>query len=127
MQILSGGPMMGVASADASFPVVKGTSGVLFLTKKEIHIGEEELCLGCGKCIPPCPMRLSPVMMVRSLKANDYDAAVKFGLKDCIECGSCAYVCPAHVRLVHRFKLGKSVVKARAAKKNAAGKAAGGK
>ena len=72
-------------------------------------------------------MRLSPVMMARSLKANDYDAAVKFGLMDCIECGSCAYVCPARVRLVYRFKLGKGVVKARAAKKNAAGKAAGGK
>ena len=127
VQIVSGGPMMGVASADTAFPVVKGTSGVLFLTKKEIHIGEEESCIGCGRCISPCPMRLMPVMMARSLKANDYDAAVKFGLMDCIECGSCAYVCPAHVRLVHRFKLGKSVVKARAAKKNAAGKAAGGK
>ena len=72
-------------------------------------------------------MHLTPVMMVRSLKAENYDEAIKFGLMDCIECGSCSYVCPANVRLVQRFRLGKSIVKdqmAEAKAKAAAEKAA---
>ena len=56
-------------------------------------------------------MHLTPVMMVRSLKADNFDEAKKFGLMDCIECGCCSYVCPANVRLVQRFRLGKSVIR----------------
>ena len=29
------------------------------------------------------------------------------GLKDCIGCGSCSYVCPAHIPLVHYFNYAK--------------------
>lgn len=65
-------------------------------------------------------MHLTPVMMVRSLKANNFDEAKKFGLMDCIECGCCSYVCPANVRLVQRFRLGKSVIRQQMADKKAA-------
>src|SRR5574344_1250589 len=114
-KIISGGPMMGYAMTNAMFPVVKGTSGGIFLTKKETFTDEESPCLGCGACVHVCPMNLTPVMMARTIRANDIEQAKKFGLMDCIECGSCAYVCPAHVRLVQRFRYGKSVVRARAA------------
>jgi electron transport complex protein RnfC len=55
---------------------------------------------------------------------------------DCIECGCCAFVCPAKVNLIQRIRLGKGLVrqkmaeeKAKAAAKAAAEKAAseGGK
>ena len=39
---------------------------------------------------------------------------------DCIECGACSYVCPARVRLVQRFRVGKiglRAIKADQAKK----------
>jgi electron transport complex protein RnfC len=29
------------------------------------------------------------------------------GILDCIECGSCSYVCPSKINLVHFMKLGK--------------------
>jgi electron transport complex protein RnfC len=35
------------------------------------------------------------------------DEAVRAGLVDCIECGSCSYVCPARIKLVQRFRVGK--------------------
>jgi len=131
-KIISGGPMMGFAMTNAMFPIVKGTSGITFLTKKETYITDESPCIGCGSCVKACPMHLTPVMMVRSLKAENYDEAIKFGLMDCIECGSCSYVCPANVRLVQRFRLGKSIVRdqmAEAKAKAAAGgaEASGGK
>lgn len=110
-KILSGGPMMGFACANANFPVVKNTSGVTFLTDKETDTSNEGQCIGCGRCIGVCPMRLTPVMIVRELKADNIEGAKKYGLMDCIECGSCAYTCPANVKFVQRFRLGKGIVR----------------
>ncbi|MDR1786114.1 MAG: RnfABCDGE type electron transport complex subunit C, partial [Spirochaetaceae bacterium] len=107
-KIIAGGPMMGFAMASADFPVVKNTSGVLFLTEAETKAFEEGPCLGCARCAGACPMRLTPVMIHRCLGAGQLERANKFGLLDCIECGSCAYVCPAHIKLVQRFKVGKA-------------------
>lgn len=108
VKIISGGPMMGFAMTSSDFPIVKGTSGVTFLTKDETFLTDEDPCIGCGSCINACPLHLSPVLMVREMDAGKYKKARSFGLMDCIECGCCAYVCPANVRLVQRFRLGKS-------------------
>jgi electron transport complex protein RnfC len=45
--------------------------------------------------------------MNNALEADDLDEAVKTGLLDCIECGSCAYMCPARIKLTQRFRAGK--------------------
>ncbi len=111
VKILSGGPMMGFSCANANFPVVKNTSGVLFLTAKEADLNQEGTCIGCGRCVKVCPIRLTPVMMVRELKADNIDSAKKYGLMDCIECGCCSYVCPGNVKLVQRFRMGKQTVR----------------
>ena len=46
------------------------------------------------------------------------DELSRRNVNDCIECGSCAYICPARIPLVQSFKNGKAKVKAAAAKKN---------
>lgn len=134
VKIISGGPMMGFAMASADFPVAKGTSGVTFLTEKETFLEEESQCISCGSCVAKCAMRLSPALIVRELKAGNIEKAKSFGLMDCIECGCCAFVCPAKVNLIQRIRLGKGIVrqkmaeeKAKAAAKAAAEKAEGGK
>ncbi len=134
VKIISGGPMMGFAMVSADFPVAKGTSGVTFLTKKETFLEEESQCISCGSCVGKCAMRLSPALIVRELKAGNIEKAKSFGLMDCIECGCCAFVCPAKVNLIQRIRLGKGIVrqmmaeeKAKAAAKAAAEKAEGGK
>ncbi len=131
VKIISGGPMMGFAMASADFPVAKGTSGVTFLTEKETFLEEESQCISCGSCVAKCAMRLSPALIVRELKAGNLEKAKSFGLMDCIECGCCAFVCPAKVNLIQRIRLGKGIVrqkiaeeKAKAAAKAAAEKAA---
>ncbi len=126
VKILSGGPMMGFSMQSAQFPVQKGTSGVLFLTADEIDTAETSPCISCARCVKACPMQLTPVMIVKSIKADDLEAAKKYGLMDCIECGSCAYVCPATVRLVQTFRLGKNLERGRIAAEKAKAAAAGG-
>lgn len=133
VKIISGGPMMGFAMMSADFPVAKGTSGVTFLTEKETFLEEESPCISCGSCVAKCAMRLSPALIVRELKAGNLEKAKSFGLMDCIECGCCAFVCPAKVNLIQRIRLGKGLVrqkmaeeKAKAAAKANAEKAEGG-
>ena len=127
VKIISGGPMMGFAMVSADFPVAKGTSGVTFLTEKETFLEEESQCISCGSCVAKCAMRLSPALIVRELKAGNIEKAKSFGLMDCIECGCCAFVCPAKVNLIQRIRLGKGLVRQKMAeeKAKAAAKAAG--
>jgi electron transport complex protein RnfC len=42
--------------------------------------------------------------MATRIRANQLEAAVDLGLKDCISCGSCSYICPSNIPLVHYFK-----------------------
>ena len=43
---------------------------------------------------------------------------------DCIECGSCNYICPARLHLVQSFRVTKGELRALAAKEKAAKEAA---
>ncbi len=119
MKIISGGPMMGFAMKNADFPIQKNTSGVLFLTKEEISLEEESPCIGCAKCVDVCSCNLAPVLIVRALKSGNLEEAVRCGLMDCVECGTCAYTCPARIKLVQRFKVGKQILREEKQKKEA--------
>ena len=106
-KIIYGGPMMGFALPSLSVPIQKNTSGILLLSEKEVFVHEEEACIRCARCIRNCACRLSPVVMNNALIAGDYDEAVAAGLLDCVECGTCSYVCPSRIKLVQRFREGK--------------------
>jgi len=112
-RVVAGGPMMGPAVPSYAFPVQKNTSGVLLMDKKEADHFEEKPCIRCGRCIRACSCRLSPALLNEALNAGDLDAADEIGLLDCVECGTCSYVCPAHIQLVQRFRVGKQLLRAK--------------
>jgi electron transport complex protein RnfC len=118
-KILSGGPMMGFSVMNANFPVAKNTSGVLFMRQEELCLEEETPCINCGKCVEVCSCRLYPVLISKSLKAGDMKAAVKYGLMDCVDCGTCQYSCPANIKLVQRIRTGKGIFRAELAAERA--------
>jgi electron transport complex protein RnfC len=112
-KVIFGGPMMGFAVPSLDIPIQKNTSGIILMTREETIAEQEGPCVSCSRCVSKCPLNLSPVIMNNSLEAEDFDYAVKAGLKDCMECGSCTYVCPARIKLVQRFRIGKQRLRMR--------------
>lgn len=107
-KVVMGGPMMGIAQFTLDVPVIKGTSGLLALTKAETNSCKAKACIVCGKCVDVCPMSLEPLMFVRLAKAEQWEELNKYNLMDCIECGCCSYICPANRPLTEAIKIGKS-------------------
>jgi len=106
-RLVLGGPMMGQQFTHTGVPVVKGTSGVLALTPAEIGQEVPSPCIRCSTCVRACPVGLLPLEMAAHIRTANLAGAVNLGLKDCIACGSCSYVCPAHIPLVHYFNYAK--------------------
>lgn len=107
VKILMGGPMMGIAQHTTDVPVVKGTSGILALARKDIRVVESQTCIRCGSCVNACPMFLLPSALGILCESHRFEEARDLGLLDCVECGCCTYVCPAGRPMVHMFKFGK--------------------
>jgi electron transport complex protein RnfC len=112
-KILFGGPMMGTSVPTLEIPIQKNTSGIILMTQEETAAYAESACIRCSRCIRTCACGLSPVLMNIALNTDDLDEAVRAGLMDCIECGSCAYNCPARIKLTQRFRVGKQLIRAR--------------
>lgn len=119
-QLLMGGPMMGMVLPNAQAPIIKGATGVLALSRHEVPRADASPCIRCARCVDACPMGLMPLEMAAHARADSFEGADDYGLKDCILCGSCAYVCPSHIPLVHYFQyaLGEQDARRSAEKKN---------
>ena len=112
-RLVLGGPMMGTQLTGLEVPIVKGSGGLLALTRAEVEANKPGPCIRCSTCVRACPMGLLPLEMAARIRAGDPAGAVDWGLKDCIACGSCSYVCPSHIPLVHYFNHAKGDLAAR--------------
>ena len=106
-KVVMGGPMMGVSLFDVDVPVIKATSGVLALRDDVPSLIDSEACLRCGKCVKACPMFLLPNVLKIAAKNDDFEALEKLGVSECVECGSCSYICPAGQHPVQYIKIAK--------------------
>jgi len=107
-KLINGGPMMGIAVETDGVPVIKGTSGILVLSPQEARYREPRPCIYCGRCVDACPMGLMPNVIGNLVEKERFAEAKEYGVLDCIECGSCSFVCPAKRNLVHLFKYAKA-------------------
>jgi electron transport complex protein RnfC len=112
-EVLFGGPMMGNAVRDLDVPVLKGTTGVVVLTRDEVRARREYPCIHCGRCLEACPMFLNPSRLGDLAKAARYDEMEGEHLADCMLCGSCSYVCPSSIPLAQLFSASKSALRRR--------------
>lgn len=109
--VLVGGPMMGQPVENFRAPILKGTNGVLALTKAETRRRNIMPCIRCASCVQACPSGLLPLEMAARIKKDELDKAVSLGLMDCISCGACSYICPSHIPLVQYFNYAKGRLK----------------
>jgi len=110
-QILFGGPMMGTAQRFLDVPIMKGTSGVLFLTEDRVVHREEYPCIRCQRCVDACPVYLNPARLGALAKARYYEEMQDYHILDCMECAACSFVCPSNIPLVQRFRVAKGLLK----------------
>lgn len=111
-KLVSGGPMMGKAVYSDEIPVAKGTSGVLMLLDEDTKRRPMRNCIRCAKCVGACPMGLNPAFLMRDTVYMDWEALESNHVYDCIECGSCSFICPANRPLLDHIRIGKGRVMA---------------
>lgn len=110
-KILYGGPMMGIAVPNTDVPVLKNTNAVLAFDIKDATLPTETECIKCGRCIDHCPLHLMPVYIENAFKQKRGDLLEKYKVNVCMECGCCAYICPARRPLVQVMKLSKPMLR----------------
>lgn len=119
-RLLMGGPMMGNPLFDESVPMQKGTNCILALTDAEAAVQDsEQTCLRCGRCVNACPMHLMPLYMHMYAEKRAWTELDGYNIMDCMECGSCNYICPARIHLVQSFRMAKFEIRGLAAKQKA--------
>lgn len=117
VEVLNGGPMMGIAQTALAVPVVKGTSGVTVLSREGAAPLKYYPCIKCARCVEACPMGLMPYKLGDQGREHIVNEFKEWGVFACIECGCCSYVCPARRPLVQWIRVGKT--KSRRAEKQA--------
>ena len=110
-KILMGGPMMGRAIFSDEMPIVKNNNAILAFSKTQSLVKEETACINCGRCHQACPFGLIPTALADAYARRDAQALSDLKVMQCMECGSCSYICPARRPLGFTNKLGKAVVK----------------
>ena len=110
-EVIMGGPMMGQALSDLNAPVIKGTTGIVVLEKRETRDAEVFPCIHCGRCLDACPVFLNPSLLGDFARTQQYEAMVDLHIADCMLCGSCSYVCPSNIPLSQLFQASKLALK----------------
>ncbi|MBN1619646.1 electron transport complex subunit RsxC [candidate division WOR-3 bacterium] len=109
-KVIFGGPMMGVSQRTDGVPVIKSTSGILVLSKTESTEKPQTNCIRCSRCVTVCPIGLMPYEIAARSETGDLETAGSVGALDCIECGSCSFICPARRDLVQLIRLAKNKI-----------------
>lgn len=116
-KILYGGPMMGIAVDSAEAPVLKMTNAVIAMDEKEGTPPKTTPCINCGRCLNHCALRLDPRAIAKAYDLRSGEDLEALCVDLCMECGCCAYVCPAKRPLIQTNKLAKALLREYKSKK----------
>ncbi len=103
-KMIAGGPMMGFALFGLDIPVTKTNSALLCMTKDEVAACAPTACINCGRCVNACPELLIPSRLAKFSEHGDKESFETWHGMECVECGSCSYICPARRQLAQSIK-----------------------
>ena len=114
-KIVVGGPMNGSAICSADDPIVKVSNAVLVFDKKSAKLPEPSACINCGRCQEKCPVGIHVCQVSHAMKIKDEDLKAKLlidtGVRQCVDCACCSFVCPANRPLLQVNQQAKSFLK----------------
>lgn len=110
-EIILGGPMMGTSCRMTRPPSARPITAFWSLMKRKPKWQPRPPGIRCGRCLRACPLSLSPAALDRAYHAEDTEALKALHVNLCMECGCCAYVCPAKRHLVAYNQLGKQLIR----------------
>ncbi len=110
-KLIMGGPMMGIALPDDELYVLKQNNAILAFGEREARLSEESACIRCGKCLSACPMALQPIELADAALCGDIAGMNRYYIMNCMECGCCAFTCPAKRPLVQNIRMGKELIR----------------
>lgn len=103
-KVVVGGPMNGNAVCSVDDPIVKVSNCVLVFDIKTSILPDSSVCIHCGRCIDKCPININVPAVETALNIKDEalreKALIETGVRQCVDCGCCSYVCPAHRHLL---------------------------
>lgn len=114
-KVIYGGPMMGMAVPTLEEPICKNNNAILAFSQKQAKLPQTTSCIRCGACVNHCPYGINPCAIEAAYRKNDLDEMQNAGVRLCMECGCCSYVCPANRPLVQTNRLGKAALLKRSA------------
>ena len=114
-KVIMGGPMMGRTITDIDCPILKANNAIIALHETAV-LPDETPCIRCGRCVRACPLALEPFALDAASRRHDAVALDELAVMNCMECGSCAYVCPAHRRITASIREGKAVYRGEVAR-----------
>ena len=103
-KMIAGGPMMGFALFGLDIPATKTSSALLCMTKDEVAACAPTACINCGRCVDACPELLIPSRLAKFSDFGDKETFEKWNGMECVECGSCSFICPARRQLAQSIK-----------------------
>ncbi|MGM9642865.1 MAG: RnfABCDGE type electron transport complex subunit C [Eubacteriales bacterium] len=99
-KVVVGGPMNGTAVVSLDSPIVKVSNAILAFDRKGATLPDPTACIRCSKCLEKCPVNISVYAVEKALAVKDEEerekALIDTGVRQCVDCGCCSYVCPAH-------------------------------
>ncbi len=99
-KVVIGGPMNGNATVSIDSPIVKVSNCLLAFDEKRATLPEPSACIRCGRCMEKCPVDISVAAVESAMKIKNEEkreaALIDTGVRQCVDCGCCSYVCPAH-------------------------------
>lgn len=110
-KIVLGGPMMGRTIASDAVGIVKYNSAILAFGEEMGAFPKETACINCARCHSVCAFELMPFALAAAYEQKDVDKLKELRVMQCMECGSCSFICPAHRPLIFMNKLGKGLVR----------------